>query len=109
MKLTQPMSNLPVGNAAAPLEDGRITHGNLLGGLFGKDDVGFADLSHLAMEPGREEVKLVVIESESSPPLGNAALAQKNALLTASESFTDKGPLFESHGHTPIMPTPTPS
>jgi len=40
-----------------------------------------------------------VIESESPLSFGNASLAKKNALLTASESFADKGPFFERNRH----------
>ena len=71
----------------------------MIGCLLGKGDISLTNLLHLAVEPGRKEVKLIVIEPESSLPLSDTSLAKKKALLTASECLAHKGPLFERNRH----------
>ena len=51
------------------------------------------------MEERREQEKFRVVNPKSASPLADAAFAQNQNLVAASERIDDHGPFFESDSH----------
>ncbi len=89
-----------VGDESGPFDGAGELKGDLVGGR-GRDDRvgGEGRAGDLLVEPRREKQESVVLELEAGPSLGDAALADENALPTRAEGVADDGPLFKCHDH----------
>lgn len=100
VELPQAGEAVEMAHQPGPLEDDRKADFDLLPGFHGEGAPGRQDrFGDLLVEPRRKQKKVLVLEREPVPPLGDAAFAQEDALPAVAQSITNHRPFLECNTH----------